>query len=128
MRGGLVNIVLWILQIMLAIAFAFSGVTKLSQPKEKLRANMAWVDDHSDRTIKLIGAAEVLAALGLVLPAWTGIAPILTPLAATGLIIIMIGAMITHARRKEPQGIATAATLFVLAAVVAWGRFGPYSF
>ncbi|WP_406435249.1 DoxX family protein [Streptomyces sp. NBC_00631] len=58
----------------------------------------------------------------------TGIAPVLTPLAATGLVVVMVLAAITHARRKEPGAIAFNAVLLILAALVAWGRFGPYSF
>jgi uncharacterized membrane protein YphA (DoxX/SURF4 family) len=122
------NIVLWILQILLALAFGMAGVMKLAQPKEKLAAaGMGWTEDVSPGVIKLIGALELLAAIGLILPAATGIAPILTPLAAVGLVLIMIGAAITHGRRKENQMILVNGVLLVLAAVVAWGRFGPYS-
>ncbi|MEV0590416.1 DoxX family protein [Nonomuraea cavernae] len=67
----------------------------------------------------------LLAALGLVLPAALGIVPILTPLTATGLVLLMIGAAVTHARRKETPAIAVNVVLLVLAAIVAWGRFGP---
>ncbi|GHH80606.1 hypothetical protein GCM10017771_00360 [Streptomyces capitiformicae] len=56
------------------------------------------------------------------------IAPIFVPLAATGLVLIMIGAVIFHARRKENQAILISVVLLALAAVVAWGRFGPYAF
>jgi uncharacterized membrane protein YphA (DoxX/SURF4 family) len=122
-----VNIVLWILQWVLAAAFVFSGVLKATQPKEKLTPNMPWVEDFSLPTVRFIGVVEILGALGLVLPALTGIAPILTPLAATGIGVIMILAAGVHVRRKEPSGIATTVILLVLAAVVAWGRFGPYA-
>lgn len=121
------NIVLWIIAGLLAAAFLVSGVTKLVQPREKLATNMTWVEDFSDGMIKLIGALEILAAVGLVLPAVFGIAPVLVPLAALGLVLIMIGAAITHARRKEYSAIAINAVFLVLAAVVVWGRFGPYS-
>lgn len=77
--------------------------------------------------MRLIGVAELAAALGLILPAATGIAPMLTPVAATGLVVVMVLAAITHARRKEPGAIAFNAVLLVLASVVAWGRFGPYA-
>jgi hypothetical protein len=70
----------------------------------------------------------VLAAIGLILPAVLDIAPVLVPLAATGLVLLMLGAAVTHARRKESQMIIINAVLLILAAVVAWGRFGPYSF
>ncbi|MBL1093246.1 DoxX family protein [Streptomyces sp. 9-7] len=79
-------------------------------------------------TVKLIGTLEVLAAIGLVLPATLGIAPALAPLAALGLALVMIGAVVVHARRGEAQMAAVNVVLLTLAAVVAWGRFGPYSF
>jgi uncharacterized membrane protein YphA (DoxX/SURF4 family) len=97
-----VNIVLWVLQIILAVAFFLAGSFKISQPKDKLRPKMSWVDSYSAGGVKLIALAEILGALGLILPWATGIAKILTPLAALGLLIIMIGAVATHVRRKEP--------------------------
>jgi len=122
------NIVLWVLQVLLAAAFGFAGANKLAQPKDKLRKSVGgWVDDYSDRALKLIGAVEVAAALGLILPAATGILPWLTPLAAVGLAIIMVLAAIMHIRRKENSALIANVVLFVLAAVVAWGRFGPWS-
>ncbi|MBB5779095.1 DoxX family protein [Nonomuraea jabiensis] len=123
------NVALWIIAGLLALAFLGAGLMKLSQPKEKLAASgLAWTEDFSAGAVKGIGALELLAAIGLVLPAALGIVPALTPLAAAGLVIVMIGAAVTHARRKEYQGIVINAVLLVLAAVVAWGRFGPYSF
>jgi uncharacterized membrane protein YphA (DoxX/SURF4 family) len=122
------NVVLWIVAGVLALAFLAAGLTKLTQPKEKLRANMAWVEDFSPGVIKSIGALEVLAAVGLILPAALDVVPVLVPLAAVGLVVLMAGAAITHARRKEFPMIAINLVLLVLAAVVVWGRFGPYSF
>jgi uncharacterized membrane protein YphA (DoxX/SURF4 family) len=126
----LVNVVLWIVAVLLAVAFLLSGLMKLTRPAPKLvEMGMGWVDDMPLGLVRFIGAMEVLAALGLVLPPLFGIAPILAPLAATGLVIIMIGAIVTHARRKDPIGIIIGNTvLLLLAAFVAWGRFGPYSF
>jgi uncharacterized membrane protein YphA (DoxX/SURF4 family) len=123
------NVVLWIITGLLAAAFLAAGVTKLVQPKEKLAAmGMAWTEDFSPGTIKLIGGLEVLAAIGLTLPAVLDIAPVLVPLAALGLVAIMIGAAITHGRRGETPMIGVNLVLLALAAVVVWGRFGPYSF
>jgi uncharacterized membrane protein YphA (DoxX/SURF4 family) len=120
---------LWIIAGVLAVAFLASGLMKLLQPKEKLAASgMGWTEDFSPRTIKLIGTLEILAAIGLILPALLDIAPVLVPLAALGLVLLMIGAAITHARRKETPMIAVNLVLLALAAVVVWGRFGPYSF
>lgn len=121
------NIVLWIIAGLLAAAFLGAGVMKLTQPKEKLAASgMAWTEDFSPGTIKLIGLLELLAGIGLILPAVLDIAPVFVPLAATGLVLVMIGAIVVHVRRKEPY--IPQVLLLVLAAVVAWGRFGPYSF
>ena len=124
------NIFLWIVAGLLAAFFLAAGATKLTQSRRKLLANpnMKWVEDFSAGTIKLIGTAEVLGALGLILPGALDIAPILVPLAATGLGLIMIGAIITHGRRKEFQPIAINAVVLILAALVAILRFGPNSF
>jgi len=123
------NIVLWIIAGLLAVAFLGAGLMKLGQPKKRLAdSGMGWVEDFSPGMVKTIGALEVLAAIGLILPAALDIAPILVPIAATGLVGLMLGAAITHARRREPQLIVVNAVLLILAAAVAWGRFGPYSF
>jgi uncharacterized membrane protein YphA (DoxX/SURF4 family) len=118
-----VGIALWVAQVLLAVAFLGAGATKLSQPKEKLAKNMAWVEDFSQPAVRLIGAVEVLGAIGVVVPALTGILPWLTPLAALGLVLTMIGAALTHLRRTEYGNIAMNAVLLVLAAFVVYGRF-----
>lgn len=122
------DIALWIVAGLLAAVFAFAGLTKAVTPKEKLTANMAWVEDFSPPVVKLIGIVEVLGAIGLTLPALVNIAPVLVPVAATGLAITMALAIGTHVRRKEPQVIPANVVLLVAAAFVAWGRFGPYAF
>ena len=124
------NITLWVIAGLLAFAFLAAGLTKLAQPKQKLAASpgMGWTESFSPGTIKLIGLLEILAAIGLILPAALGITPVLVPLAALGLALLMIGAAITHARRHELPVIAANLVLLVLTAVVAWGRFGPYAF
>jgi uncharacterized membrane protein YphA (DoxX/SURF4 family) len=122
-----VNTVLWILQALLALAFLAAGGTKLSRPKEKLEATMAWVTDVSASAVRFIGTVEVLGALGLILPAATGVATVLTPLAAVGLGLVMVGAIVTHARRSEGRSIVVNVLLLAIAVVIAWGRFGPYS-
>ncbi len=122
------NIALWIIAGLLAVAFLASGVMKLVQPKEKLPAGWGWVEDFSAASIKAIGALEVLAAVGLILPAALDIAPVLVPLAAAGVVLLMIGAIITHVRRHETQAIVVPLALLALAVFVAWGRLGPQSF
>jgi uncharacterized membrane protein YphA (DoxX/SURF4 family) len=123
------NLALWIIAIVLAVAFAGSGLMKLVVPKDKLvTTGQGWAQDFSPTNIRLIGLVEILGAVGLVLPAAVHIAPILVPLAAVGLALVMVGAIVVHARRKEPMNIAVNVVLIALAVIVAWGRFGPYSF
>lgn len=123
------NTALWVVAIVLAIGFASAGAMKVLQPREKLaEAGMGWVTDFSSGTVKLIGLLEILGALGLILPAVLGALPVLVPIAAVGLIVVMVGAAVVHARRREPLMIAVNLVLLGLAAIVAWGRFGPYSF
>ncbi|MGW0037888.1 DoxX family protein [Gordonia sp. NPDC003376] len=123
------NIALWIIAIVLAVAFGLAGLMKLAQPREKLaESGMGWVDDFSPTAVKTIGGLEVLGAIGLFLPAAVNIAPILVPIAATGLALVMVGAIVVHARRGEAQVIPVNVVLLVLAAIVMWGRFGPYAF
>lgn len=124
------NIVLWVLASLLAVVFLGAGGSKLAQLKAKLAADprMAWTEDFQEGQLKGIGAVEVLGALGLVLPAALGIAEVLTPLAAAGLAVTMVGAVATHARRGEKQAVVPPAVLGVLLVVLAVLRFGPYSF
>lgn len=123
------DIALWIVAGLLAIGFLGSGVVKLARSRETLATyGLAWVEDFSDRSVKTIGVLEVLAAVGLILPAALDILPVLVPLAGTGLVLLMVGAIATHVRRREPQGIAVSLILLALAAFLTWGRFGPESF
>ncbi|QNE23448.1 DoxX family protein [Streptomyces sp. INR7] len=123
------NTPLWGIAGALALAFLAAGLMKISQPREKLAASgMAWTADFSPETVKTVGAVEVLGAVGLIVPAVLGIAPALAAWAAIGLAATMLGATVLHLRRKEASALPAALVLFVLAAVVAWGRLGPYAF
>jgi uncharacterized membrane protein YphA (DoxX/SURF4 family) len=117
------NVVFWVIQVLLALVFIMAGSLKLTQPKEKLVARMKWTEDAPQPMIKLIGAVEILGGLGLILPSLSGILPWLTPLAAVGLVLVMIGASMTHYQRKEFSHIGFTSMLLVLALVVAVGRF-----
>lgn len=118
------NALLWVLQILLTVSFLGAGLLKLARPRAALEPQMAWVASYSDGAVKGIGAAEVLAAIGLVVPWATGIVAVLTPLAAVGLVLLMIGAAVVHGRRGEVVPfVIVNVVLLVLAAVVAWGRF-----
>jgi hypothetical protein len=125
------NVALWAVAALLALVFLGAGAMKLSKSKEQLLASgpsMAWAEDFSPGLIKTIGLLEVLAAIGLILPAAVDIAPVFVPLAATGLALVVIGAAITHGRRGEYQSIVVNVVLLALTVFVAWGRFGPHSF
>ena len=127
----MMNLILWIIAGLLAVVYLASGTGKLIVPKEKLAAfpGGGWIEDFSAGSVKAIGALEVLAAVGLVLPAATGIAPVLVPLAALGLVLIMGGAVITRLRRHEPKPMVADLVYLALLVFVAFGRFfGPESF
>ncbi len=119
------NIALWVAQIGLALAFGGAGAMKLARTRDQLHEQTPYVEDFSDRTIKAIGALEVSAALGLVLPAATGILVWLTPLAAVGLAILMVLAAVVHVRRGEVRNVVVNLVLLALALFVVWGRVGP---
>lgn len=123
------NIALWIVQGLLAAFFGAGGVAKLVQSPKRLHdQGLEWVEDFSPATVKTIAGLELAAAAGLILPAVSGIAPVLVPLAAAGICLIMIGAAVVHVRRDEAWFVAVLAGLCAAAAFVAWGRFGPYAF
>ena len=125
------NLALWIIAGFLAVAYLISGGGKLIIPKEKIAAigrRARWVEDFSAGGVKAIGALEVLAAVGLILPAVLDVAPVLVPLAALGLVMLMVGAVITRFRRREFRFMVGDLVYVALAGFVAWGRFGPESF
>jgi uncharacterized membrane protein YphA (DoxX/SURF4 family) len=124
------NTVLWIAQVLLGFMFIMVGGLKLAIPREKLlasgletgRKNMAWAEDFTTQQVRLIGFAELLGGVGLLLPSWTGIIPVLTPIAAVCLALLMIGAVVVHLRRKESDLVTGPVMLALAAAFVAVGR------
>lgn len=117
------TIALWIVQILLALAFGMAGIMKSSQPIEKLKKNMNWVGHVAPGVVRLVGALEFLGALGLILPVATNILPWLTPVAAAGLVITMIGAIVVHLRLKEAKAVMAPLILLLLALFIAVGHF-----
>ena len=123
------NTALWTIAGVLAFTFAAAGLLKLTRSRTTLAASgMGWVDDFPEGTVKTIGALEILAAVGLIAPAALDIAAVLVPIAAAALILMMTGAALTHARRREFPLIAVNVVLAALALCVVCGRFGSYSF
>lgn len=117
------DLVLWLLQGLLALGFLVAGLPKLFQGKPGLLQNprMGWVHYYSDAQVRLIGLAELLGALGLVLPWALQILPWLTPVAALALAVLMAGAVVVNLGRKK--SFAPALAFAVLSLLVAVGRF-----
>ena len=113
---------LWIVQALLAVLFLLAGAMHAFR-YETARKTLQWVKDLPRGVVILDGAVEVLGALGVILPRLTGILPVLTPLAAAGLALIMAVAISLHARRKEYSAIGVTGLLFLMAAFVAYGRW-----
>lgn len=121
--------VIWIAQGLLAATMLMAGMQKLARTKEQLLASdtMSWTEDFAPGQIKGIGTLEVLAAIGLIVPAALDVAPVLTALAATGVVLLMLGAAATHLRRGERQMLPINLTIAAVALFIAIERFGPHS-
>jgi DoxX-like family len=124
------NTALWTIAGLLATVFLVAGSNKLLIPREKLaRApGGGWVLSFSAGFVKALGVIELLGAVGLILPALLNIAPVLVPLAASGLATIMVGAAMVTYRRREFKHVLLNLIYLAMAAFVAFGRFGPGSF
>ncbi len=116
------NIILWVLQILLGLYFFFTGIVHFIVPPG-LPEPMAWMYDLPTGLHYFSGAAEILASLGLILPGLTRIQTRLIPLAALGLVLVMLGAALWHLSRNEFQNIIMNFILGGLAGFVAYGRW-----
>jgi DoxX-like family len=124
------NLILWIATGLLAAVLLVS-TSKMVVPREKIAAVGAageWVLDFSPGALRAIGAVELLAVAGLILPAVLDIAPVLVPVTATGVALLFVGAVIMRRRRGEKATIVPDLVYLAIAVFVAWGRFGPESF
>lgn len=117
------HIGLWIVQGLLAVAFGMAGVLKTIMPISELAAQMGWPGDLPAALVRFIGLSELAAAVGLILPAALRIRPILTPLAALGLVVVMVLAAGFHLVRGEVEALPINLAFGALAAFVAWGRY-----
>lgn len=121
------NLMLWILAFLLAAIFAGAGAVKLVTTRDQQIDRTPYVEDFPQIVIRGIGVLEILGAIGLLLPALTGVATVLVPLVGAGLAITMVFAALVHTQRGD--GIAAAMPSILLAIVsvfFAWSRFGPY--
>lgn len=109
-------------QILLAIVFGLAGYFKISAPIEKLsQMGMSFVTSYPEIMVRLIGVAEVLGAIGLILPSAMRIKPVLTPVAAVGFSIIMVLATWQHI--SDQESFVSTLILLALCCFVAWARF-----
>jgi uncharacterized membrane protein len=125
---ALVNVLIWVAQSLLAAVFLLVGLIKIVRSRAQLASTFGWVEQFSDGSVKAIGVLEVLAALGLILPGATGVAPVLVPLAALGGLVLAVSGSVVHLRRSETSLAAVNLIYIALLALVVWGRFGPYHF
>nr|WP_246322124.1 DoxX family protein [Nocardioides panzhihuensis] len=117
---------MWIVAGLLAAAFTAGGTSLLLMSRERYRAlgdSQRWIDDFGDGHLKFIGTVKIIGCLGLILPGALGIAPVLTPLAACGMVMFTTGAATTRFRRSEWKLLGPDLLYLSLFAFVAWGRF-----
>ena len=120
------NLTLWIATGLLALVALVGGITKTFVPKEKLAEHHGgeWTGNAGLGFVKTLGVLELLAAVGLILPAVLDIAPFMVPVTAGCWVLLMIGAMVVHGRLGQFPLVALNSVYLALAAFVAWGRFG----
>lgn len=110
----------WIVAGLLALAYLAAGAMKTFRSPDALVASgIGWAKDVPLATVRAIGAVEVLGAIGLILPPLTGIAPILAPVAAIGLVLVQLGAVVFHLRRGEAKVVPMNLVLLLLAVAAA---------
>ena len=118
------NVTLWIVQVLLAVIFVGSGTAKSTMRRQRLLdTGQTGIAVYPMRVVRFTAWCELLGAAGLILPWATGTARILTPFAAVGLCLVMIGAGAAHTKLREYRTVAANAVIFALALTVAIARF-----
>ncbi len=117
------NISLWVAQVILALMFIMAGAMKSTQPIEELGKSLPWVNEVSAGLVRFIGISELLGGIGILLPSILRIKPILTPLAAAGLAVVMVLAFVYHIAKGEYNVLGMNIILASIALFVAWGRY-----
>lgn len=117
---------LWTLQVLLAGYFAVAGLIKINVPTGPATRRFTWLAGVSPTRVHFLGGLELLVAIGLILPAITGVATVLTPVAAAVAALLMISALLMGLRRRALRWLPALLLVLAAAVVVAWGRFGPY--
>jgi putative oxidoreductase len=122
-KGRAMNLALWIVQILLTLAYLTAGYQKAFMPFDVIVQTIFWVAYVPHALVRFIGISELLGGIGLIVPAMTGIQPRLSALAAAGLALIMASASVMHAVRGEYIALPTTLLLLCLTAFVAYGRW-----
>jgi uncharacterized membrane protein YphA (DoxX/SURF4 family) len=118
------NIILWIIQGLLSAFFIMPGYGKITGSKEQYVADQHLKPTSSIIPIRILGVLELLGCIGIIVPWLSGIAPILTPMAAASFCLIMAAGMFVHIKKKEYKMLPMLIIVFILSAVVAYFRFG----
>lgn len=116
------NTILWVIQSLLALVFTLSGVIVYIN-KNKLATKLSWLNEYSSGMVFFICFSKIAGAIGLILPMYFNLFPILTPIAAFGIAIIMILAMRYHIQKKEYKDIPATVIFLLLSLFVIYGRF-----
>jgi uncharacterized membrane protein YphA (DoxX/SURF4 family) len=125
-KERMLNLTLWIVTVLLVVAFSAGGTSLLLMSRERYRSlgeSQRWVDDFGDGHLKFIATVKLLGCAGVLLPGALGVATVLTPLSACGMVMFMTGAATTRFRRSEWKLIGPDLFYLSLWAFVAWGRF-----
>lgn len=123
------DIALWVVAGLLAAVFLFAGSMKIARTAQYLEGmGPTFQARWSPTAVRLIGTAEVLGAVGLVLPPLVGVLPWLAGVAAVGLAVTMVGAVLDHVTRQDAKNAVAPLVLLLASVFVAWGRLGPYAF
>ncbi|MGF6928801.1 hypothetical protein QFZ48_004301 [Chitinophaga sp. W2I13] len=117
------NIILWIIQGLLSTFFILPGYGKIAGSKEKHIADGHLKPSRSIIPIRILGVLELLGCIGIIVPWLSGIAPIMTPMAAAAFCSIMLAGMVVHVRKKEYKMLPMLIVVFILSAIVAYFRF-----
>jgi uncharacterized membrane protein YphA (DoxX/SURF4 family) len=117
------NTTIWIIQGILAAFFLMPAFMKLTLSKKKLISKKQLQPGNSPIPVRILGLMELLGAIGIIIPLYTNTIPLLTPLAAVGFCIVMIGAFFVHFKRKEYKVFPVLVIAFIAALIVAIYRF-----
>jgi phosphatidylserine synthase len=119
------QIALWVASGLLAALYLLVGAVKLARGG-RLSSRMGWVEDFPDPVVRFIGLAELAGAVGVIAPWVADVSPVLTPVAAAGLVVLQLLAIRVHVRRGETSQLGVNVLLLLLAAFVAVGRFAGW--